>query len=52
MRSRARFERFFVLTQKHLAYCWEQVRRLRARDAQPAGEIRGELRPGNREDDD
>jgi hypothetical protein len=30
MRSRARFERFFVLTQRHLAYCREQVRRLRA----------------------
>jgi rubrerythrin len=30
MRSRARFERFFVLSQNHLAYCREQVRRLRA----------------------
>lgn len=29
MRSRARFERFFVLTQRHLAYCREQVQRLR-----------------------
>jgi rubrerythrin len=33
MRSRARFERFFVLTQSHLAYCREQVRSLRARNA-------------------
>lgn len=31
MRSRARFERFFVLTQRHLAYCSERVRALRAR---------------------
>jgi hypothetical protein len=31
MRSRARFERFFVLTQRHLAYCDEQLRSLRAR---------------------
>jgi hypothetical protein len=31
MRSRARFERFFVLTQRHVAYCAEQVLRLRAR---------------------
>ena len=30
MRSRARFERFFVLTERHLAYCREQIRRLRA----------------------
>ena len=30
MRSRARFERFFVLTRRHLAYCDEQVQRLRA----------------------
>lgn len=29
MRSRARFERFFVLTQRHLAYCSEQVQVLR-----------------------
>jgi hypothetical protein len=29
MRSRARFERFFVLTERHLAYCAEQIRRLR-----------------------
>ena len=29
MRSRARFERFFVLTERHLAYCAEQVRALR-----------------------
>ena len=29
MRSRARFERFFVLTQRHLAYCSEQVQGLR-----------------------
>jgi hypothetical protein len=29
MRSRARFERFFVLTQRHLAYCTEQVQGLR-----------------------
>lgn len=34
MRSRARFERFFVLTQNHLAYCREQVRSLRARNVQ------------------
>ena len=31
MRSRARFERFFVLTQRHLAYCAEQLQALRAR---------------------
>jgi hypothetical protein len=31
MRSRARFERFFVLTERHLAYCVEHVRALRAR---------------------
>jgi rubrerythrin len=31
MRSRARFERFFVMTRKHLAYCNEQIRALRAR---------------------
>jgi hypothetical protein len=31
MRSRARFERFFVLTERHLAFCREQIRRLRAR---------------------
>jgi hypothetical protein len=30
MRSRARFERFFVLSQRHQAYCHEQVARLRA----------------------
>lgn len=30
MRSRARFERFFVLNENHLAYCREQVQRLRA----------------------
>lgn len=30
MRSRAQFERFFVLTEHHLAYCREQVQRLRA----------------------
>jgi hypothetical protein len=30
MRSRTRFERFFVLTQRHQAYCREQVDRLRA----------------------
>jgi len=29
MRSRSRFERFFVLTQRHLGYCSEEVRRLR-----------------------
>ncbi len=33
MRSRARFERFFVLTRRHLAYCGERIRTLRARDA-------------------
>lgn len=32
MRSRARFERFFVLTQRHLAYCRERIAALRARD--------------------
>ncbi len=31
MRSRARLERFFVFTQRHLAYCGEQIRGLRAR---------------------
>jgi hypothetical protein len=31
MRSRARLERFFVFTQRHLAYCREQIRSLRAR---------------------
>ncbi len=31
MRSRARFERFFVLTGQHLAYCANQIRALRAR---------------------
>lgn len=31
MRSRARFERFFVLTEQHLAYCREQIAALRAR---------------------
>ncbi|HTO97288.1 MAG TPA: hypothetical protein VMK66_09630 [Myxococcales bacterium] len=31
MRSRARFERFFVLSESHLAYCREQLGRLRAR---------------------
>jgi len=31
MRSRARFERFFVLTRRHLAYCSEQVQGLRTR---------------------
>lgn len=31
MRSRARFERFFVLTGPHLAYCAERLRTLRAR---------------------
>jgi hypothetical protein len=31
MRSRARFERFFVLTQRHLAYCSDQVQALRTR---------------------
>jgi hypothetical protein len=30
MRSRARFERFFVLTQRHLSYIGEQLRVLRA----------------------
>lgn len=34
MRSRAQFERFFVLTEHHLAYCREQVRRLRAREGE------------------
>lgn len=31
MRSRARFERFFVLTRRHLAYCAERIQALRAR---------------------
>jgi len=31
MRSRARFERFFVLTRRHLAYCAEQIDALRRR---------------------
>jgi hypothetical protein len=31
MRSRARFERFFVISQKHLAYCTKHVQALRAR---------------------
>jgi hypothetical protein len=31
MRSRARFERFAGLTERHLAYCDEHVRALRAR---------------------
>jgi hypothetical protein len=31
MRSRARLERFFVFTQRHLAYCRGQIRSLRAR---------------------
>ncbi len=31
MRSRARFERFFVLSENHLSYCRDQVRGLRAR---------------------
>jgi len=31
MRSRARFERFFALNQRHSQYCEEQVRSLRAR---------------------
>jgi hypothetical protein len=36
MRSRARFERFFVLNENHLAYCREQVQRLRAGEPLPA----------------
>jgi hypothetical protein len=36
MRSRARFERFFVLTQRHLAYCAEQIEALRARERSSA----------------
>lgn len=36
MRSRARFERFFVLNENHLAYCREQVQRLRAGESLPA----------------
>ena len=31
MRSRASFERFFVLTKRHLAYCSDEVHALRAR---------------------
>lgn len=30
MRSRVRFERFFVMTRRHLDFCREQVQRLRA----------------------
>lgn len=30
MRSRSRFERFFVLTRKHLEYCADSIRSLRA----------------------
>ena len=33
MRSRARFERFFVISHQHVAYCREHVRRLRAQHA-------------------
>ncbi|HET7787710.1 MAG TPA: hypothetical protein VFL36_17185 [Myxococcales bacterium] len=36
MRSRARFERFFVLNENHLAYCREQVQGLRSREPLPA----------------
>lgn len=37
MRSRARFESFFVLTREHLAYCREQIRDFRkALDPKPA----------------
>jgi rubrerythrin len=36
MRSRARFERFFVLNENHLAYCREQVQSLRASGRLPA----------------
>jgi hypothetical protein len=31
MHSRARFERFFVLTERHLSYCGERIDALRAR---------------------
>jgi hypothetical protein len=37
MRSRARFERFFVLTQRHLAFCREGLAALRARDGAAVG---------------
>jgi rubrerythrin len=33
MRSRARFERFFVISHQHVAYCREHVRSLRAQHA-------------------
>jgi rubrerythrin len=35
MRSRTRFERFFVISHHHVAFCREQVRRLRAQNARP-----------------
>jgi len=35
MRSRARFEKFFVLTRQHLAYCREQIASLRAEHGIP-----------------
>jgi hypothetical protein len=34
MRSRARFERFFVMGRQHVAYCREHVQRLRAEHAE------------------
>jgi hypothetical protein len=37
MRSRVRFERFFVMTRRHLAFCREQVQRLRAGTVAGAG---------------
>jgi hypothetical protein len=33
MRSRARFELLFVISHRHVAYCREQVRQLRAQNA-------------------
>lgn len=36
LRSRARFEGFFVMTEKHLSYCREQVRALREAHGVPA----------------
>jgi rubrerythrin len=39
MRSRTRFEQFFVLTQRHLAYCGEQIRALRARQGFALGSV-------------
>jgi hypothetical protein len=37
MRSRARFEKFFVMTKAHLAFCEQQIRALRARYGAASG---------------